>query len=218
MPRATRFLVFFMGDFAFRVSLTRAVDPRGEEGYARAGSHLLANGRARALVPIAAVPHNANAHRVSREARLEIVYDLEARPWHLGNVASAGATSWCSRKSASYLDVYSARFQLDVWLSGPARRSRALSVERRTFDRIYGKENVPDNRVDHFASLHAKVVKSRLHNILNYYAHGITNAVSEGINFAIQTIKKRAGRYRNVENFKTAIYFHCGGLDLYPAR
>jgi len=22
--------------------------------------------------------------------------------------------------------------------------------------------------------------------------------------------------FRNIENFKTAIYFHCGGLDLYP--
>jgi len=64
----------------------------------------------------------------------------------------------------------------------------------------------------------AKMVKSHLHNILTYYAHGITNAVSEGLNSAIQTIKKRAGGYRNVENFKTAIYFHCGGLDLYPAR
>lgn len=64
----------------------------------------------------------------------------------------------------------------------------------------------------------AKMVKSHLHNILTYYAHGITNAVSEGLNSAIQTIKKRAGGYRNVENFKTAIYFHCGGLDLYPGR
>lgn len=64
----------------------------------------------------------------------------------------------------------------------------------------------------------AKMVKSHLHNILTYYAHGITNAVSEGINSAIQTIKKRAGGYRNVENFKTAIYFHCGGLELYPTR
>jgi transposase len=64
----------------------------------------------------------------------------------------------------------------------------------------------------------AKMVKSHLHNILTYYAHGITNAVSEGINSAIQTIKKRAGGYRNVENFKTAIYFHCGGLDLYPTH
>lgn len=64
----------------------------------------------------------------------------------------------------------------------------------------------------------AKMVKSHLHNILTYYAHRITNAVSEGLNSAIQTIKKRAGGYRNVENFKTAIYFHCGGLDLYPAH
>jgi transposase len=41
--------------------------------------------------------------------------------------------------------------------------------------------------------------------------------VSEGLNSKIQTIKKRAYRFRNKENFKTAIYFHCGGLDLYPA-
>jgi len=62
----------------------------------------------------------------------------------------------------------------------------------------------------------AAMVQSHLHNILTYYTHRITNAVSEGLNSAIQTIKKRAGGYRNVENFKTAIYFHCGGLDLYP--
>jgi transposase len=63
----------------------------------------------------------------------------------------------------------------------------------------------------------AAMVRSHLHNILTYYAHRITNAVSEGINSAIQTTKKRAGGYRNVENFKTAIYFHCGGLALYPS-
>ena len=32
----------------------------------------------------------------------------------------------------------------------------------------------------------------------------------------IQAIKKMACGFRNRENFKTAIYFHCGGLDLYP--
>jgi transposase len=41
--------------------------------------------------------------------------------------------------------------------------------------------------------------------------------VSEGINSKIQTIKKMANGFRNREHFKTAIYFHCGGLDLYPA-
>ena len=63
----------------------------------------------------------------------------------------------------------------------------------------------------------ARMVRNHLPNILTYYAHRVTNAVSEGINSAIQTIKKRAFGYRNPENFKTAIYFHCGGLDLYPA-
>ena len=62
----------------------------------------------------------------------------------------------------------------------------------------------------------AHMVKNHLPNILTYYTHRITNAVSEGINSAIQTIKKRAFGFRNLDNFKTAIYFHCGGLDLYP--
>jgi hypothetical protein len=29
-------------------------------------------------------------------------------------------------------------------------------------------------------------------------------------------LKKNANGYRNKDNFKVAIYFHCGGLDLYP--
>jgi transposase len=44
----------------------------------------------------------------------------------------------------------------------------------------------------------------------------VTNAVAEGLNSKIMAIKRRACGYRNVENFKTAIYFFCGGLDLYP--
>ena len=31
-----------------------------------------------------------------------------------------------------------------------------------------------------------------------------------------QNVKKTARGFRNAEHFKTAIYFHCGGLDLYP--
>lgn len=63
----------------------------------------------------------------------------------------------------------------------------------------------------------ARMVQSHLPNILSYYAHRVTNAVSEGINSAIQTIKKRAFGYRNKTHFMNAIYFHCGGLQLYPA-
>ena len=62
----------------------------------------------------------------------------------------------------------------------------------------------------------AKMLKRHLPNVLSYFTHRITNAVSEGLNSKIQTIKKRAYGFRNLEHFKTAIYFHCGGLQLYP--
>jgi transposase len=29
-------------------------------------------------------------------------------------------------------------------------------------------------------------------------------------------VKRLACGFRNRERFRTAIYFHCGGLDLYP--
>ena len=63
----------------------------------------------------------------------------------------------------------------------------------------------------------AKLIWRHLPNVLTYFAHRITNAVSEGLNSKIQTIKKMAYGFRNAEHFKTAIYFHCGGLQLYPA-
>ena len=63
----------------------------------------------------------------------------------------------------------------------------------------------------------ARLIQRHLSNILTYFTHPITNAVCEGLNSKIQTIKKRAYGFRNKEHFKTAIYFHCGGLQLYPA-
>jgi transposase len=62
----------------------------------------------------------------------------------------------------------------------------------------------------------ARTIKERLANVVSYCTHGITNAVAEGINSKIQSIKRRVGGYRNKENYKTAIYFYCGGLDLHP--
>jgi hypothetical protein len=35
-------------------------------------------------------------------------------------------------------------------------------------------------------------------------------------NSKIMSIKRRAGGYRNTENFKTAVLFYCDGLDLDP--
>jgi transposase len=63
----------------------------------------------------------------------------------------------------------------------------------------------------------AKLIARHLQNILTYFKHRITNAVAEGLNSKIATIQKRACGFRNRDHFKIAIYFHCGGLDLYPA-
>lgn len=62
----------------------------------------------------------------------------------------------------------------------------------------------------------AKMLKGRLVNVLTYLKHRITNAASESINSKIQWVKFTARGFRNKANFTTAIYFHCGGLDLVP--
>ncbi len=65
----------------------------------------------------------------------------------------------------------------------------------------------------------ARIINRHLKGVLNYFSTArITNAAAEGLNSKIQTIKKMAYGYRNREHFKTAIFFHCGGLQLYPDR
>lgn len=62
----------------------------------------------------------------------------------------------------------------------------------------------------------ARMLKRRFENIITYLRHQVTNAASESINAKIQWIKYTARGFRNKENFKAAILFHCGGLDLAP--
>lgn len=64
----------------------------------------------------------------------------------------------------------------------------------------------------------ARLIARHLPNVLTYFTHRITNAVAEGLNSKIATVQKRACGYRNPNNFKIAVYFHCGGLNLYPAN
>lgn len=62
----------------------------------------------------------------------------------------------------------------------------------------------------------AKMIKKRLDNILTYFKHQITNAISEGFNSRIQTLKANARGFRNFDNYRTRILFFCGKLDLTP--
>ena len=62
----------------------------------------------------------------------------------------------------------------------------------------------------------AEMLKNHLEGILNYIKHKITNAAAEGMNSLIQGLKAFARGYRNFNNFRIAILFHYGKLDLYP--
>jgi transposase len=63
----------------------------------------------------------------------------------------------------------------------------------------------------------ARMLKTHLWGILNAIALKINNAKSEGLNSKIQKIISQACGFRNRERFRNMIYFHLGGLDLYPA-
>ena len=62
----------------------------------------------------------------------------------------------------------------------------------------------------------ARMLRDHLTNILTYLKHRVTNAVTEGLNAKIQWIRYCSRGFRNRENFKMAILFHCGGLNMEP--
>jgi transposase len=62
----------------------------------------------------------------------------------------------------------------------------------------------------------AHMINRRFDNVITWTKWRVTNAVAEGINSKIQVIRASARGYRNFENFRIAVLFHCGGLSLYP--
>lgn len=64
-----------------------------------------------------------------------------------------------------------------------------------------------------------KVMKTlwrHMDNILTYFDCFISNAVSEGLNSKIQAIKANARGFRSFKNYRIAILFFCGKLNLAP--
>jgi len=62
----------------------------------------------------------------------------------------------------------------------------------------------------------SRTIRRHFDGVLNAVVSKVTNAMAEGINSKIQQVKKNARGFRNRERFRNAIYFYCGGLDLYP--
>ena len=95
------------------------------------------------------------------------------------------------------------------WLCSDVKKARGY------FDRWYSwairSRLAPVKKV-------ARMCKGHLDNILTFFVHRLTNGPIEGLNNKIQGLIKKAFGYRNKERFKTDIFFHLGGLDLYPGQ
>ena len=62
----------------------------------------------------------------------------------------------------------------------------------------------------------ATTLKKHLTNLLTYFVHPITNAISECFNSNIQAIKSDARGFRSFINYRARILFHGGKLSLLP--
>ena len=58
----------------------------------------------------------------------------------------------------------------------------------------------------------AKTIRENKKEILNYFDHRLTNAILEGMNSIIQSAKRQARGFSNLEYFKTIIYLNLGKL------
>lgn len=62
----------------------------------------------------------------------------------------------------------------------------------------------------------ARMLKAHLDGLLSYFRHGATNAITEGFNSRIQSIKSSARGFRNFANYRMRILFYCGKPDMIP--
>lgn len=60
----------------------------------------------------------------------------------------------------------------------------------------------------------ARMLKRRHRKVLTSLHHRITNAAGESINSKIPRVKCTARGFRNKNDFRIAIYSHCGGLEM----
>jgi len=71
------------------------------------------------------------------------------------------------------------------------------------------------SKIPEFVKL-AKSLANSLPRFPNHFACPITNAMSEGINSAVQPLKAAARGFRSFASYRARILFHSGGLELKP--
>jgi transposase len=96
---------------------------------------------------------------------------------------------------------------MSLW--GYLRRGWAVRMWKRWLSWAKRSRLEPMKRV-------ARMIERYFYGVINAATRPETNARAEALNSRIQEVKRRARGYRNRERFRDAIYFHLGGLDLYP--
>jgi transposase len=126
--------------------------------------------------------------------------------------------SWSEQEALCFEDL--AAMQLKVtrawWLKelfDNLYTYRSEAWARRFFDRWFFRAT--HSHLEPICKV-AWMVKRHFANIVTYLKHRITNAVAEWLNSKIQVIKSAARGFRNFQNYRIAILFHCGSLDLLP--
>ena len=76
-------------------------------------------------------------------------------------------------------------------------------------DAALALDNIHLNKVAH-------MLRDHLAGLLAYIRHRVNNGIAEGMNSQIQQIKSSARGFRRFDNFRVAILFFMGKLDLYP--
>ena len=90
---------------------------------------------------------------------------------------------------------------------------RSRSWAERMWNRWYGW--VIRSRLEPVKTV-ARMIKRHWDGVIHAILTNVTNARSEATNTKIQYIKRLACGFHNRERFRNAIYYHLGGLDLYP--
>ena len=95
----------------------------------------------------------------------------------------------------------------DLWSQTSA--ASAITCFNDWYRRVIHTKPEPMNAV-------ARSIRKRLRSDVSYCTHRITNSIAAGMNSRVMSIERRVGGFRNRQKFKTAIFFYCGGLSLYP--
>ena len=154
----------------------------------------------------------------------------ETRHLHAeGDTTLTGTRRWWNRNEENISD--------EVWESFEALKNSELKTARawaiKEYFRWFWEPHLSRNEAEEYFHKHwyswairsrlepikkvARMLKKHIEGLLNWCDHHITNAVSEGINSRVQSIKSAARGFHRFQSYLTRILFHCGGLDLSPA-